>query len=99
MTSTRLSSWVATRSATVRPKKPEPTTTRAGLSTVMARQVTGRGAPPPSEPIGVPQPLLSYVVTMSSRLWSGWPRTGDAQLEFEGSVTTQLGIAGGALFH
>src|SRR5690606_17076728 len=28
-TRTRLSSWLATRSATVRPKKPEPTTTRS----------------------------------------------------------------------
>src|SRR4051794_28428047 len=40
MTSTRLSSSVATRSATVRPKKPEPTTTRSGLPVVTAGDCT-----------------------------------------------------------
>src|SRR5687767_5173373 len=41
MTRTRLSSWVATRSATVRPKKPEPTMTRSGLAEVTPHDSTG----------------------------------------------------------
>src|ERR671921_420949 len=47
-TSTRLSSWLATRSATVRPKKPEPTTTRSGRAEVTPRDCTGAAPPAPA---------------------------------------------------
>src|SRR5215207_6066293 len=53
MTSTRLSSWVATCSAIVSPKKPEPTTTRSGVVAVTPRDDTCV-VPPPSDPLGVP---------------------------------------------
>src|ERR1051326_3355626 len=39
-TSTRRSSRLATRSATVRPKKPEPTTTRSGVLTEEGEKLT-----------------------------------------------------------
>src|SRR4051812_15671604 len=78
MTRTRLPSWVVTRSATVRPKKPEPTTTRSGLAEVTPRDSTvaahgrpptrRRGAPPRVPCVSRPRddaPLRVVAVTYS----------------------------------
>src|SRR5829696_8084787 len=46
-TSTRFPSWLAARSATVSPKKPEPTTMRSGASDATVAEGTGVGVPPP----------------------------------------------------
>src|SRR4051794_25399445 len=51
-TSTFLSSWLATRSATVRPKNPEPTTTRSGRASVTPGDCTV-GGPAPQVPAGM----------------------------------------------
>src|SRR4051794_9149078 len=53
MTRTRLSSWLATRSAMVSPKKPEPTTTRSGVVAVTPGDDTCAAVAEP-DPLGTP---------------------------------------------